>query len=330
MPRISVVVPVYKVERYLQKCVDSILSQTYKDFELILVDDGSPDNCPAICDEYAAKDKCVHVIHQKNGGLSAARNAGIDWAFANSDSEWITFIDSDDWVHPDMINCLYSSALANAHNLTVCAFFETNNHEEFKHIDSCNHLVLTPEEFFLTKRVNAIVAWGKLYKKTLFKDIRYPVGKIHEDEFVTYKHLFANEFISYISEPLYFYRKNENSITNTPWTLNRLQGFEAQYEQLLYFKANNYSNIINVCVPSYLYSILQHKKIIDSANVSSDTKIAADKILKKYHRKTLIKFRKIVPFNKYKYFYEYAFPKTMQFLYLLNATYQKIKNVFLK
>ena len=103
MPQISVIVPVYKVEPYLRRCVDSILGQTFTDFELILVDDGSPDNCPAICDEYARKDTRVHVIHQENGGLSAARNAGIDWAFANSDSQWLTSVDSDEWVHPEML-----------------------------------------------------------------------------------------------------------------------------------------------------------------------------------------------------------------------------------
>ena len=106
MPTISVIVPVYKVEKYIHRCVDSILSQTFTDFELILVDDGSPDNCGKICDEYAEKDIRIHVIHQENGGLSAARNAGIDWVFANSDSEWITFIDSDDWVHPEYLERL--------------------------------------------------------------------------------------------------------------------------------------------------------------------------------------------------------------------------------
>ena len=100
MPSVSVIVPVYDVEKTIRRCVDSILAQTYTDYELILVDDGSPDACGAICDEYAVKDSRVHVIHQENGGLSAARNAGIDWAFANTESQYLTFIDSDDWVHP--------------------------------------------------------------------------------------------------------------------------------------------------------------------------------------------------------------------------------------
>ena len=109
MPVISVIVPVYNVEKYLHRCVDSILAQTFTDFELILVDDGSPDNCGKICDEYAEKDSRIHVIHKVNGGLSDARNAGLDWAFANSNSEWVTFIDSDDWVDKYYLEYLYNS-----------------------------------------------------------------------------------------------------------------------------------------------------------------------------------------------------------------------------
>ena len=112
---ISIVVPIYKVEKYIHRCIESILAQTFTDFDLILVDDGSPDNCGKICDEYAVKDKRIHVIHKENGGLSDARNAGIDWAFANSDSEWITFIDSDDWIHPKYLETLYNAVFTSSY-----------------------------------------------------------------------------------------------------------------------------------------------------------------------------------------------------------------------
>lgn len=328
MPQISIVVPVYKVEPYLHKCVDSILAQSFKDFELILVDDGSPDNCPAICDEYAKQDKRIIVIHQANGGLSAARNSGINWSFANSDSEWITFIDSDDWVHPDMLSCLYSAANVNEHNLIVCGFQETENNAKFQIIDFNNNLIITPEDFFLNQRVNSIVAWGKLYKKSFFKSIRYPVGKIHEDEFVTYKILFANKLISYIPVPLYFYRKNENSITNAPWSLKRLHGFEAQYEQLLYFKSKKLTQLLNACVPSYLHCILQQQNLINSKSVTCENKKLASKTLKKLFKKTLVRFKRIVPFKKYNYFYEYAFPKMMRFYWQCIGVKNKLSSVF--
>ena len=111
MPLISVIVPIYKVKEYLNRCVDSILSQTFTSFELVLVDDGSPDECGEICDDYAIKDDRIIVIHQSNKGLSEARNTGIDWAMKNSDSEWLTFVDSDDWIHPDYLRLLYDSAI---------------------------------------------------------------------------------------------------------------------------------------------------------------------------------------------------------------------------
>ena len=122
MSLISIIIPVYKVEKYIHRCVDSILAQTFTDFELILVDDGSPDNCGKICDEYAEKDSRIVVIHQENGGLSAARNAGLDWVFEHSDSQWISFVDSDDYVYPHYLEKLYQAVVENNTNISMCNF----------------------------------------------------------------------------------------------------------------------------------------------------------------------------------------------------------------
>ena len=129
---ISVIVPVYKVEKYIHRCVDSILTQTFTDFELILVDDGSPDNCGIICDEYALKDNRIHVIHKENGGLSDARNAGIDWAFENSNSEWLTFIDSDDWVHPKYFEAMVRAAQIYRTEIAICNYLEAETFMDFE------------------------------------------------------------------------------------------------------------------------------------------------------------------------------------------------------
>ena len=198
---ISVIVPVYKVEKYIHRCVDSILAQTFTDFELILVDDGSPDNCGKICDEYAEKDNRIHVIHKENGGLSDARNAGIDWAFANSDSEWITFIDSDDWIHPKYLEALYNAVKETGCEISICGYEETTG--DSPKVDDINlqAVIVSTEDFFCEHNVNAVVAWGKLYKKELFREIRYPVGKLHEDEFTTYKLLFQYENCAFVNQP---------------------------------------------------------------------------------------------------------------------------------
>lgn len=237
MPKISVIVPVYNVEPYLSRCIDSVLNQTFSDFELILIDDGSPDKCPEICDMYAVKDNRIHVIHQKNGGLSAARNAGIDWAFKNSDSEFLTFIDSDDWFCGQYLEFLYNAYLKTGLNVVIGGYERVSIEEASDACDFECEIVET-EKLFVENRVNAIVAWGKLVRKSLYKDIRFPVGKIHEDEFTTYKILFMNEQVAYVKEPLYKYFFAENSIMNSGWSIKRLDALEAFEEQIIFFKAN--------------------------------------------------------------------------------------------
>ena len=151
MAVISVIVPVYKVERYLKRCVDSILDQTFRDFELILVDDGSPDQCGEICEKYAKKDKRIIVLHRENGGLSAARNTGLDWIFANSNSIYVTFIDSDDWVHPQYLEILLSVIESNKVAVSVGQFQRVNEYvtsNENKENNVSKEEVLGAEDFF--------------------------------------------------------------------------------------------------------------------------------------------------------------------------------------
>ena len=214
MPQISVIVPVYNVEPYLRRCVDSILAQSFTNFELILVDDGSPDNCGTICDEYAAKDDRIHVIHQKNGGLSAARNAGIDWAYANSDSRWISFIDSDDWVHTQYLELLLDACIKNHTEISSCGIKKIENEQvEDYPLISTNSDVLAPETLF-TDRGRWIQAYscGKLYRKKLWNNVQFPVGRNWEDTVTTYKVLFAVKKVSCIEAELYYfyYTKEQN------------------------------------------------------------------------------------------------------------------------
>ena len=237
MPQITIIVPVYKVEAYLSRCVDSILAQTFRDFELILVDDGSPDNCGAICDAYAEKDSRIHVIHQPNGGLSAARNAGIDWAFANSDSEWIGFVDSDDWIHPRMYETLHRIATEQGTKLAICDFLRTETMQPIEPVqgDVTTHDGLA---FLCSDRnVQAVVAWNKLYRKELFDTFRYPVGKVHEDEYLAHHLLYRAGRIAYIDCPLYYYFQNDESIMQRPYTVKRLDAVGAAEDQFQFIKS---------------------------------------------------------------------------------------------
>jgi len=252
MPVISVIVPVYKVEDYLCRCVDSILGQSFSDFELILVDDGSPDSCGVICDGYAQKDSRVHVIHQKNGGLSAARNAGIDWVFACSDSLWLTFIDSDDWVHPEFLARMYHAAIENQVSVCGCGYARTAGEEPEAEPEQLVPEVWQTEVFYRENLVNATIACAKLYKRSCFEQIRYPVGKIHEDEFVTYRILFQNSRLAFIPAPLYAYYVNPQSITGKGWSPRRLDAWEAFEQQIAFFEERGQAEMVKFRYRGYL------------------------------------------------------------------------------
>lgn len=249
---ISVIIPVYKVERYLSRCVDSILNQTFTDFELILVDDGSPDKCGQMCDEYAEINKRIHVIHKKNGGLSDARNAGIDWCYENSNSEWIAFIDSDDWIHPRYLEILYKATQEYNSSISVCSYKKADDFLPFDEIMDFDIEHLKTEELFVKHHIEATVAWAKLYKKDYFKSVRYPFGVIHEDEFVTYKLLFQNEKIAFVNLPLYFYYVNPQGIMNSKWSEKYLVIIDAFIQQREYFKTKGNNEVLVYVVTQYI------------------------------------------------------------------------------
>lgn len=244
MSEITVIVPVYKVEAYIHRCVDSILAQTFSDFDVILVDDGSPDNCPQICDKYTTKDQRVHVIHQKNGGPSIARNKGLDWAFENSTSKYLVFIDSDDCVHPQYLERLFNAVISNNAEIGMC---------RHKYISLSEPLAaMTLYETYHTKSVSAEdlmisewssfnYAWGKLYAKKCFRELRYPQNiSFGEDNLIIFRAMFESNRIIYVNEILYYYFYNASGITKSPWTPRSLEVFTGIQVQLDYYAANGY------------------------------------------------------------------------------------------
>lgn len=245
MSCISVIVPVYKVENYIHRCVDSILNQTYRNFDLILVDDGSPDLCGLICEEYAAKDSRIHVIHRENGGLSAARNSGIEWALLNSDSRYLTFIDSDDWVHPQFLEILLHAAASGAGASMVGRAYTDTYISEFSNFEPLPEPTLWgPEELFLGREWDFNYAWGKLYEKEAFRTLRYPEGKNFEDVFTTYQVIFDQEQIALVDEPLYFYFYNTSGISHSPWNPRELVILEGMRNQMAFYRENGFEKAL--------------------------------------------------------------------------------------
>lgn len=255
MPKISVIVPVYKVEAYLDRCVESVVNQTFENFELILVDDGSPDNCGAMCDAWAAKDSRIHVIHQKNGGLSAARNAGLEWVFRQGEGQWITFLDSDDWLQPNMLEWMLRAAEEGHTDVSVCAYENTGGEDPWEQ-ETYRAESWTAGDFYQQKFINATIACGKLYAKHCFESHRFPVGKLHEDEFTTYRVLFEAEKIAFLPMPLYAYYVNPNGITKTGWSPRRLDAWEAYEQQIAFFQQRGLGELVKFRYAGYLENAL--------------------------------------------------------------------------
>lgn len=307
MPEISVVVPVYKVREYLERCIDSILAQTYTSFDLILIDDGSPDDCGEICDHYKKADNRVHVIHQENQGLAEARNVGIDWALKNSDSKWITFIDSDDWIHKDYLKLLYETAIRHSVDLTICNCIKTSEFSIEEPPTNNDVKIFSPEDFWCFRQYGG--AWAKLYRKSHFENIRYPKGLLYEDIFVTYRLIFMQSEVAYIESPLYFYFLRDDSITKSQWNPRVSAQFDGIKQQLDFFKKNNYKRAYEITVISYLLRI---KCNIESCEAVKSTYPKEYKKLKRMYKINLIRFHKLLPIKNNINLYRYGFPGIMK------------------
>lgn len=277
---VSVIIPVYKVEKYLDRCVGSVVNQTYKNLEIILVDDGSPDKCPKICDDWAKKDNRIKVIHKENGGLSSARNAGLDIATG----DYISFLDSDDSLHIDTIKFSLFECVNTGADIVS---FKTNIVNE-KDVVSCdgdmgnyktkeynNDQILT--SFFSGTDGLFMISCAKLYKREIFNNLRFEYGKLHEDEFIIVELLNKAHKLVVIDKPFYNYLKRDGSITSA----RNLKSFENSYEAFLkryeYIKNNlngfmSYENVAFLSQLRILY--------ITSKNQYKDFAI---KILQKYN-----------------------------------------------
>ena len=239
MPRLSVIVPVYKVEKYLPKCVESILSQSMKDFELILVDDGSPDNCGALCDAYAAKDERVKVIHQKNAGVSVARNVGLGAAVG----EYVGFIDSDDWIEQGLFE--EGLEFCTEQDLDIVSFEVFIVRGKTKRL--CSHFagdrVWKGAEALKLILTNAIdnSAWNKFYRRQLWQQVRFPEGGWHyEDVATTYKVFALACNVGYLSKGYYNYYKHSGTITTSGLNIR------SRYEHFVGYK-RKYDFAVRCC-----------------------------------------------------------------------------------
>ena len=249
---ISVIIPVYNVEQYLRECIDSIINQTYNNFEIILVDDGSTDGCPEICDEYAKKDRRIKVVHKKNGGASSARNAGLDIACGR----YVSFVDSDDIIDNMMFETAVNSM--NNDNSDIYIFYgnEFHSRTEISNKQTYNYYEVINKNECLYKLFNENVGeqlWNKVFKLSLWNNIRFPVGRISEDIYVLYKVIENAQIITYDSKVLYYIRTRVGSVTRSRVVnFDVLDSNKKRYEYI----ASNIPELKNDAFTSYMYAAL--------------------------------------------------------------------------
>ncbi|MDR4021619.1 glycosyltransferase [Bifidobacterium adolescentis] len=238
-PLISVIVPVYNVEQSLDRCVRSIVAQTYRHLEIILVDDGSPDDCPRLCDAWAGQDDRIRVIHKLNGGLSDARNAGLD----AMRGDFIAFVDSDDYVEPDYVNRLYAG-ISDA-EMSVCAIICEDPRGKTRQGSepiTDERIAVSSEEYLRRALLDwrLVVAWNKLYAASIWNQLRFPVGRIHEDEYVLHQVVDQCMSINVLPDELYHYVSTDSSITHSGFSIRNLDRLEALARRLEYCISKNY------------------------------------------------------------------------------------------
>lgn len=297
---ISVLIPVYNTERFLARCVDSILCQSFRAFDLLLLDDGSTDGSPEICDAYAKKDSRIHVIHQENRGVAFARNAAIEWALENSRSQWLTFVDSDDYIHTEYLKTLYQACIEGGVDFCACGWVEVSEDtpiasEPLSDVQNC---VCAPEQAFIRNEIG-YGPCNKLARKALYESVRFPEGwRFAEDSATTYKVPFACSQIAVVPQAIYYYQKNENSLTHSRWNTYKMARLISSEQQLAYF-ANGYPLAYRKCLEDSVtvISTFLHWRRRDAEEDKESLRT-----LKKHLRKYIRELSRRYSFDKWKWY----------------------------
>lgn len=324
MKKISVIIPVYNIEQYIGECIESIIGQTYKNMQIILIDDGSTDASGKICDAYKEKDNRIIVIHQKNGGLSVARNTGISVA----DGELIGFVDGDDVIHPQMYERLWRSMLLNQADIVECCVSNICDTKDidFSKVSQEDEIVISGEKalkWLLSigrkERYPRYAVWSKLYKRELIKDELFPVGFVHEDYcYDTKVFLKANRYVI-LKERLYFYRKRLDSITGSGFSNKDLDKLVQIEESIRFLKKQGKEKFVELAkINYYMTEFLYYVKALENHNIPTAEKMQTNLLLnKKYILKMALPFRYkienyIFYINPYFYYIVYVFKRKIK------------------
>ena len=253
MNLISVIVPVYNVEPYIAECIESIQNQTHKNLEIILVDDGSKDISGDICDQYAAYDERIKVIHQENGGISAARNAGLEVA----KGDYIAFVDSDDYIAPNMYEDMLRILKENNLDILECTAFRDKGGEIIEGCNDGSLEIFNRDEALKMAMYDCFVAvWSQLYKRSAIDDVRFPIGRKFEDTAVSYRFIANTKRVGHINRCYYYYRLNPNSTTQTSFDAKSRWDFVLGYEERLRYAIDHQLPYVDDCNSLLIKAVL--------------------------------------------------------------------------
>ncbi|MBO5925082.1 MAG: glycosyltransferase family 2 protein [Clostridia bacterium] len=313
---ISVIVPVYKVQDYLPRCIDSILSQSYKDIEVILVDDGSPDECGRICDEYSKKDSRIVVVHKVNGGLSSARNAGLDIA----KGEYISFVDSDDWLDSRFLENLYNALINTDAQMSACKFCRTKGDEVTRAEFEEDIHTITTDRYACVFDENSYAgyAWNKLFSKDIIDkyNLRFDEKIFNGEDFpFTIRYVHHIDKVAFIKQDLYYYFFRESGIMNTIRLSDRFVTILYAREQVLDFLTQHAPDVYDRCKASYL-SILCKIKYMAMLDMDKHLSLYSEVNAKiKSNKKGLFSLKGVKTKDKIKLWLMINFPSVMSKIY---------------
>ena len=290
MPKISIIIPVYNAERYIRRCLDSVLRQTFQDFQVILVNDGSKDNSLSLCEEYRDKDSRFVVLDKENGGAASARNCGLEWLSGNGAGEWLCFLDIDDFIHARYLELLLSAATEKHTRISMCGYSSTTA-DVIEEIPSLpDPVCIDTETLWCEHQINCTIPWAKLFEREIFQNLRFPEGIIHEDEFTLYKALFQCEEIAFLDAPLYGYYQTEVSVMRGAWTPRHMTEPDGLQAQLQFFQQNGYDRAASYTARIYLLSLYNNLLRCRAAGTQYAEYAA---ILKKRLHSELLHYRKL-------------------------------------
>lgn len=340
MPKISIIVPIYNVEQYLRKCIYSLINQTYKNLEIILINDGSSDNSGLICDEYAKKDDRIKVIHKENEGVSVARNIGLDIATG----EYIFFIDSDDYLNTNAILILFDNLKKYDADISMCEYirvYDYNYKEKtikedikiYKNIEALEKLY--NDTFTFHENYGLFISPGsKLYKKKLFENIRYPIGKFYEDGATIYKVLYNAKKIVHTNLILYYYYQRQGSTSRKKIDKTRLDRLDAFRSQIEFYKENKLYNLYYSAFNTYLNMIIEYyylfREEIDGENISTKMKVLFNKEFQKAKKEFDFPKKRLNELKEFKYPNYYSIKKRLKKEGVIKFFLQYIEKFFKK